>query len=319
MKIAVLLAAYNGEKYITEQLESLERQSFRDFVCYIHDDGSSDRTAALADAFCSARPDRFVRLDYPSAGGASENFFSLLARTDAPYVMFCDQDDSWLPDKLALTLSVMEEEERAHPGVPVLVCTDSTVTAEDGTVLAESFQRHSGFYREDVSLPAALFSDNNAQGATIMLNRSLREAVLQCRYPEGFHMYDHWCALVAAAAGRVRYLDTPTMLYRQHEGQAVGASAGNAAGAVRKAARWFFGGGRQEKLLQEEQLLAVIRQLAALPSLPEKNRRLLEGLLSSAGAPLKQTKAFLDRSCGGLPEAVRAKQALLLHLAGRAG
>ena len=71
---AVLLATYNGGKYIEELLQSLADQTYSNFRCYIHDDGSKDNTVEVCRKFADSYPDKFIILDYPSTGGAKNNF-----------------------------------------------------------------------------------------------------------------------------------------------------------------------------------------------------------------------------------------------------
>ena len=314
MQIVVLLAAFNGEKYIEEQLRSLEKQTFRDFFCYIHDDGSSDKTPQIAEDFCLDHADRFSMLHYPGTGGASENFLSMLKEVDAPYVMFCDQDDIWLENKIELTLSAMLKEEMEHPNLPVLVCTDSIITAEDTTVISRSFLRYSGYYRNSSGLPVSLFSDNNAQGATIMMNRALCGIIKRCGFPKEINMYDHWCALVAEATGIAKCIDTPTMLYRQHKGQTVGAEPVMKACFAERGARWIFGTLKKEKIQQMSDTISVAQRIMTLPNLPEESFVFLTELLNTAGTSFFSALRFLNRNCAPLPNTTKWKQAYLLHL-----
>ena len=137
-KVAILLAAYNGEKYILEQLESLNRQTYRDFVCYIHDDGSTDETASLCKEFCKQHKDRFVFLDYPGTNGAKNNFFSLMKRVEADYVFFCDQDDLWQPEKIEKLVNAAQKN-RKNQDKGCLVFSDLKVVDDQLRVKADSF------------------------------------------------------------------------------------------------------------------------------------------------------------------------------------
>ena len=77
-KVAILLATYNGEKYVEEQLDSLLNQTNKDWIVYIHDDGSIDSTCAIIDKYCFAHPDHFVKIKGEPTGGAKNNFYFLL-------------------------------------------------------------------------------------------------------------------------------------------------------------------------------------------------------------------------------------------------
>ena len=83
--IAILMATYNGERYLAEQIDSLMAQTYQDWHLYVHDDGSQDGTVDILNSFASAHPDKITLLDYPKAGGACKNFMSMLERVEAPY------------------------------------------------------------------------------------------------------------------------------------------------------------------------------------------------------------------------------------------
>ena len=107
--VAILLATYNGEKYIEEFLISLQGQTFQNYICYIHDDGSKDRTRRIAEEFEKRDPGHFQILEGPSQGGAKENFLWMLGQIEAEYYMFADQDDVWLPEKIEKSVRTITE------------------------------------------------------------------------------------------------------------------------------------------------------------------------------------------------------------------
>ena len=97
--IVILLATYNGERFLKEQIESLYEQTYTQWDIYVHDDGSSDNTIQILEEY-EKEKDNFHILRYPSMGGSANNFFSLLKRVKAQYYFFADQDDKWLQDKV---------------------------------------------------------------------------------------------------------------------------------------------------------------------------------------------------------------------------
>ena len=107
-KIAILMATYNGEKYICQQIDSILSQTCKDWELYIHDDGSTDNTIAAVESYVEKYPDKIHLIDGKSTGGAKYNFFYMFGQVEAPYYMTCDQDDVWKPDKIYLTLQKME-------------------------------------------------------------------------------------------------------------------------------------------------------------------------------------------------------------------
>ena len=116
-KIYILLATYNGEKYLKEQLDSLFEQTNQHWTLWIHDDNSKDNTISIIKEYQSKYPNKIKFLDDNiSTGGAKENFTYLLENIDDDYehIMFCDQDDVWLEDKIDITLKKMLEIEKEN-------------------------------------------------------------------------------------------------------------------------------------------------------------------------------------------------------------
>lgn len=107
--IAILMATYNGEKYLGEQIESILAQTYKDWHLYIHDDGSKDNTVTILKEFVAKHSQQITLLEYSSQGGACRNFLSMLERVDAPYYMFSDQDDVWLNEKIEIEYKKIKE------------------------------------------------------------------------------------------------------------------------------------------------------------------------------------------------------------------
>jgi hypothetical protein len=238
--IDIALPTWNGAKYLDAQLDSLRAQEQVSIRIIAHDDGSADDTPALLRRFADSNPDVTVVLADKTAGlGAARNFAHILAHTSAPYVMLCDQDDVWLPHKAALTLTRMQAMEAEYgTRTPILVHTDANVTDAELNITHPSFSRVQKLKPASVT-PPRLLVQNVALGCSCMMNRALLEAALPL--PDAARMHDHWLALVAAWLGRIEYIGVPTLLYRQHGGNAVGAARtrrtlGEAAALVRNTA-----------------------------------------------------------------------------------
>lgn len=222
--VQVLLAVYNGEKYLEEQLDSLFRQTHRRFRVTVRDNHSTDGTRRLLRRWQGRHPGKIELIEGDRNLGVIGNFAALLDKADAPYVMLSDADDVWLPDKMEKTLKSMREAERAcGKAMPVLVHTDLRVVDETLSLLQPSFWRMS---KLDGSAPCLLnraLTENAVSGCTAMLNRALVE--LARPIPAEVPMHDAWIGLVAAAFGNVVPLTEATVLYRQHGNNAAGASA----------------------------------------------------------------------------------------------
>jgi hypothetical protein len=159
----------------------------------------------------------------PERLGAARSFAWLLnqPRVDSSYVMFADQDDVWLPQKIERTFAAMQHAEATHGSTtPLLVHTDLTVTDTLLRTVHPSFWEYARIHPEPATLKR-LIAHNVTTGSTIMMNRPLVEVV--GRPPAEIAMHDWWCACVAAAFGKVVALHEATILYRQHDSNALGA------------------------------------------------------------------------------------------------
>lgn len=222
-KIAILLAAYNGEAYIEEQIESILAQTDTQWQLYIHDDGSVDHTEEIIRRYEKQHPEHIHVLKGPPCGGAKNNFLSLLTQVKAPYYMFCDQDDIWKPEKIALTAQRMAAlESDVGPNIPLLVFSDLSVIDKEGNLIAKKMSRYQQLDPRRTR-SRDLVIQNVITGCTIMVNRTLAERVLQIKDTDAVIMHDWWCALLAACYGKIGYIKEPLVLYRQHKNNTVGA------------------------------------------------------------------------------------------------
>lgn len=231
--IDILLAAYNGEKYLSQQIDSILAQSDSEWHLYICDDGSDDRTYDIALDYARRYPERITaqKNEAPS-GSACANFMGMLKQSRAEYVMFSDQDDFWQPDKIRLTLEKMKEMEQAYGDCPLLVHTDMEIVDSELNRISPSFMRFQGLNPKCDTLNR-LLCQNNVTGCTVMMNRALAELVRDAPAADML-MHDWWIALVAAAFGQIGFVDKPLSKYRQHGGNQLGAvNNGNIAGVKR--------------------------------------------------------------------------------------
>lgn len=221
--IDILLAAYNGEDYLEQQIESIVTQTVGDWRLTVQDDGSVDSTVKIVQSYAAAFPGKILLKERTgNSGGAKYNFYDMLLKSDADYIMTCDHDDVWLPDKLSKTMKRMVELEGLY-GIerPLLVHTDLKVVDADLNVLAESMWHQQGLDPSAKRLENYLVQ-NNVTGCTVMANRALLKMLPQI-LPPNMIMHDWWMALVAAAFGEIGAVKEPTILYRQHASNEVGA------------------------------------------------------------------------------------------------
>jgi glycosyltransferase involved in cell wall biosynthesis len=219
--VVILLATYNGATFLPEQLASFARQTHRDWSLLWRDDGSSDISVAAVEAFArEVGAGRCTRLEAPAERLGACGSFLVLLRAAVPHlgpgdaVAFADQDDVWLPEKLARGVAALAD---VPEGEPALYCARQVLVDAALRPIGESprLRRAPGF-------PAAL-AENIAAGCTILLNRAAAVFVAESRAP-ATTLHDWWSyIMVAAAGGRVIADATPMVLYRQHGANAVGA------------------------------------------------------------------------------------------------
>ncbi|MCC7406928.1 MAG: glycosyltransferase [Phycisphaeraceae bacterium] len=220
--VQILLATYNASAWIEPLLDSLLTQTYPYIAVLARDNASTDDTFARLERAAARHPSRvrILRHDEPNLG-ALGNFARLLDLADAPYVMFADADDVWLPDKAAVTLSwMLALEKQFSPSTPLLVHTDLTVVDAELHEVSPSAWRAANLDPRHSRDPRRLLTQNCAWGCTMMLNRPLVD--LARPVPTDVVMHDWWIALVAASLGHVGYVTRPTILHRQHGGNDTG-------------------------------------------------------------------------------------------------
>lgn len=225
VKVAVLLATYNGAWALAAQLHSYTSQTHPPALVLVSDDGSSDDTRAIVEAFAQAHPAIALRFVDGPRKGAAQNFLSLLRQV--PDWIDCaalsDQDDVWLPEKLEAGVSALTTD--PDPGQSLLYCGRSWECDDqlEHLTLSRGIKRPASFRHALVQ--------NVAGGNTMMLNRAALDLCRDAAYEaRKIVVHDWWIyQMVTGAGGRVLFDDRPWILYRQHEGNLIGANRGVAA------------------------------------------------------------------------------------------
>ena len=125
-RVAILLAAYNGSRFIREQLDSILGQTFADFTLYVRDDGSSDDTVRIVRSYVE-RDDRVCLLEDPVLHrGSSGSFFAMLDAVDSELYMFSDQDDVWQPEKISRSVEAYERVKPRYADLTILASSSTS-------------------------------------------------------------------------------------------------------------------------------------------------------------------------------------------------
>ncbi len=218
--VAILLSTYNGQRFIAEQLDSILAQDYTDITIRVRDDGSTDGTIDVVQAY--AKRDPRITFTLGSNLGCVGSFFNLLCMADADIVMLCDQDDIWLPKKVtnAVTTLVAAGLQR-----PILYHTDLVVVDERCVTLAGSFMAQQGLLMPQAHSLEVLAIQNCVVGCTVAMTAEFVHcARLSGEIVSAAAMHDWWLAILACCKGTLIYSPQAEILYRQHGANVSGAT-----------------------------------------------------------------------------------------------
>ena len=216
MAVDILMATYNGEKYIKNQLLSLQQQTFSDWNLLIRDDGSTDKTLDIIQDFKKYDSRiKIIETDGVKGIGPGRNFLELTKCSLSKYVIFCDQDDIWFEKKLELL--VEKAEQQFEENIPCLIYCDAYGYSDvEGVISINSVS-----YYHAKMLNEFLFFNSGYQGCSILFNHRLCNMLASYR-AEYFYMHDDIASLLAHTFGKVFFLNKQLMLYRQHTSNVTG-------------------------------------------------------------------------------------------------
>ena len=220
--IDILLSTYNGEEFLREQIDSILAQTEREWRLLIRDDGSEDSTLKIIETYTSEYPGKIVLSDDDISDplGPCQSFHQLMRMSSAPYVMFCDQDDVWMPDKIEKMLNVlMNLEKRNGEKTPILVHSDLQVVDSHLELIYSSFFKCNHLNPDTFHLPQLTFR-NSVTGCACICNRALIDISLPL--PSEAIMHDWWIAMTATLLGKVFCMSEPLVKYRQHSKNVLG-------------------------------------------------------------------------------------------------
>lgn len=218
-RVTILMGVFQGAAHLQDQLDSFAAQSLGDWHLVASDDGSTDGSPALIEGFAATRPPGQVRLVRGPGQGLAANYLSMVRDLPAEpgWVALSDQDDLWLPDRLARGIAAL-----GGDAGPALYCSRSFVTSDrlEGRRLSPPRPRAASFRNALVQ--------NIASGNTILMNPAAAALVAASVHRiAGFVVHDWWVYLIiSGAGGRVVHDAAPTILYRQHAANSIGSNDG---------------------------------------------------------------------------------------------
>lgn len=214
--VSIVLASYNGAKYLPLQLDSIQNQTYENFELIVVDDSSSDETLSILEQY-AAKDDRIHIYRAEKNLGLIANFERGLKLACGEFIALADQDDIFLPEKLELLVNKLEEFPHRD-----LVVSDLSLIDSVGNEIAGSMWSHQRLNPSEGKPFRRLLYSNFATGCAMMFRRRLLKMALP--FPEDVLVHDWWLALVAASknAGGICLIHKPLIAYRQHEDNLIG-------------------------------------------------------------------------------------------------
>ncbi|WGQ12738.1 glycosyltransferase family 2 protein [Sphingobacterium faecium] len=224
--IAILLAAYNAEKYLSEQIDSIIQQTFTNWTLYIRNDGSTDDTQKIISDYCLRYPDQIFEIDKGGYNlGCRNNFFKLLEVVESDYYMFCDADDVWLRNKVEISYERITLLECSNSKMPILAHTDAIICNSDLETISDSFWHSTGLKPEKLTSFNYICVCCTVGGAKSIFNKKVKELIFPLA--DNDFMFDYWIAMNVAKYGIISVIDIPLIKYRQHANNLLGVTYGN--------------------------------------------------------------------------------------------
>lgn len=222
-KIDILMATYNGEQYLREQIESILCQTYSEFRLIISDDCSTDNTRKIIKEY-EKKDTRIVSYFQEKNLGYIKNFEFLLTKVENDIYMLSDQDDYWLPEKIEHTYDFLKENNAD------LVFTDLTVVDKDQAIINKSFNdlmKLTPKINKTVNNKEFVYLYNCVTGCTLMAKKQFLDKILPIPSNSKHLLHDHWIALVTSINGKIAYLPERLINYRQHGNNQIGAKHKN--------------------------------------------------------------------------------------------
>lgn len=213
-EIDILMATYNGSHYINAQLSSLLSQSFTEWRLLIHDDGSTDDTVSIIKKWAKIDARIVLIEDNIRCGSAAKNFLYLTKFSDAPYCMFCDQDDIWFDNKVETLYYAIS---KSPVGIPIAAYGRSYLWKPDCGIMGIA-----GWKSFPYNLKQLILCNGGIQGCSAICNHCAIQYLQN--YNGRVAMHDHLLNLIVLVFGHASPISTPLMLYRQHSANVTGTS-----------------------------------------------------------------------------------------------
>lgn len=212
MNVSVAMTTFNGEKFLTQQIESILNQDYQIYEIVICDDCSTDSTLDILKNFELKYPNLFHIYRNEKNLGYVKNFEKVLSLCSGDYIALSDQDDVWDTNKISSLIANIKNFDLIH--------SDARLIDSNDKLLVESFSKH---LKKTVYNPSflSICSTNPVTGCTVMIKKEL---LLKALPMPDFIVHDHWLAIIAKGNNGIAYYPKSLVSYRQHNNNAIGGS-----------------------------------------------------------------------------------------------
>lgn len=252
--ISIAMATYNGERFVSKQIESLLNQSYSNLEIIISDDNSTDSTYEICEKYAE-KDTRIKLVKNKRSKGFISNFQNALSFCSGIYIVLADQDDLWYKEKVIELFNEIYENDLIYSDAKLIDDCDNTI-AESYSIVTEKFIPPRNVV--DIIL------NNPVTGCTLMFNASLLDKVIP--FPQGIPAHDQWITLAAFLSNGIKYIDKPLIGYRQHSTNQIGANI-NDKSILTRIKDVISKSKRSDFLVQEKKQLSLINEMLSRDSL----------------------------------------------------
>jgi len=238
-EIEILMATYNGEKYVKEQIDSIIHQTYENWKLLIRDDNSTDKTLEILKEY--EKKDKRIKVIEDKKGnlGFVKNFEELLIYSNKEWVMFSDQDDYWLENKIEKYVSILNSNPKDILKKPILIHSNSFICNDNLEIIKKEFinSNIASKYNED-----SYYFFYFVQGSTVLINRVMIDLALP--FSKNVTVHDRYLHLLAEFLGKRIFINESLIKYRQHSNNKIGAKGSSIISKILKK-RYFHNEDRE--------------------------------------------------------------------------
>ena len=238
-EIEILMATYNGEKYVREQIDSIIHQTYENWKLLIRDDNSTDKTLEILKEY--EKKDKRIKVIEDKKGnlGFVKNFEELLNYSNKEWIMFSDQDDYWLENKIEKYVTILNSNPKDILKKPILIHSNSFICNDNLEIIKKEFinSNIASKYNED-----SYYFFYFVQGSTVLINRALIDLALP--FSKNVTVHDRYFHLLAEFLGKRIFINESLIKYRQHSNNKIGAKGSSIISKILKK-RYFHNEDRE--------------------------------------------------------------------------